>query len=205
MIKICQKKQIKKSKFICSRSLINYDEKNCLNLVRLSKNWIYMVFDLFCRKKSWNGLTWFLICFQKQKKWNMDQSVFFLCNFTLKYLNQIWKNAWASILSKVDNILKQNQRETKFKLAQVRQKNRKNLLSYSNWNMNVTIEIVSRNFLKINFLDLCGLWFGWQNRHKIYCYYGVTVDTTIPTKMQFYKKTQFTSRMTKSPWTPVLP
>jgi len=41
---------------------------------------------------------------------------------------------------------------------------RMNLLTYSYWIMSVNIEIVFLDFLKNDFLDLRGLWFGRQYR-----------------------------------------
>jgi len=54
-------------------------------------------------------------------------------------------------LSKVDKIFNPKSRETKFKLAQARpNKFGRIRLTYSNRNMNANIEIVFRDFLKIN-------------------------------------------------------
>jgi len=91
-----------------SVSLTNYDVGTfCRNK---SWKWTYVVLDLFFEEKNKKyGLACFLF-------------FFFLCNFLLR-INQIWKNVWESILSKVDSNFIPKPKETKFKLMQARTKN----------------------------------------------------------------------------------
>jgi len=111
----------------------------------LNSRGTYSVFDLFCRNKAKMDLRCFYLF--RSKKWNMDLRFPFF--FSMQFYFRIWNFSPRLTIFLTPNREKQS-------LISQSNLGQKNLLTYSNWNMNLNIEIVFRDFLKSNFLDLRG-------------------------------------------------